>query len=121
METAEVTNDLGKIRIADRVIALIARDTAFKVPGIAGMGETFLHNIPFGIAANDTEGIHVGFKNGSVIIDLYVCAYHGDRIPAIALQLQEAVKESISDCLGIKVSAVNVNISGVVFEKGKIK
>lgn len=121
METAEVNNDLGKIRIADRVIAFIARDTALRIPGIAGMGETFLHNIPFVTAASDTEGVHVGFKNGSVIIDLYVSAYHRDRIPAVALQLQEAVKESISDCLGIKVSAVNVNISGVVFEKGKIK
>lgn len=51
------------------------------------------------------------------MVDLYVAVYHGDRIPAIALNLQEIVKEEILDSAGIRVTAVNVNVQKVVFDK----
>ena len=119
METAEVKNDLGTIRVADRVIALTAKEAALRVPGIAGMGETFLHSISSVISDGNTDGVHVGFKEGVVTLDLYVCVRHGERIPAIALQLQEMVKEEVSDALGVRVAAVNVNVSDILFDKDK--
>lgn len=117
METAAVDCDLGKVRIADRVIAITARSAALQVQGIAGMGETFLQSLSSVISDRDTDGVHVGFKDGSVVLDLYVCVHHGLRIPAVALALQEKVKEEVSDCLGIRVSAVNINVSCIVFDK----
>ena len=70
---------------------------------------------------HETDGVHVGFKDGAVEVDLYVCVRHGMRIPAVALKLQETVKEALSDSLGIRVSAVNVNVSQVIFDKDKAK
>lgn len=119
METAEVTNELGKIRISDHVIAVNARNAALKVPGIAGMGESIFHSFSSVINDDITEGVHVGIKENTAVIDLYVCVRYGDRIPAIALRLQEAVKESIADYLGVKTSAVNVNVSEIIFDKEK--
>lgn len=109
--------DLGKVRIADRVIAITARSAALQVEGIAGMGETLLQSLSSVIADKDTDGVRVGFKDGSVVLDLYVCVHHGQRVPAVALALQEKVKEEVSDSLGIRVSAVNVNVSGIVFDE----
>ena len=118
METAAVENELGLIRVSDRVIAITAQAAALRVPGIAGMGETFLHSLSSVLTDREREGVHVGFKDGAAVIDLYVCVRHGGRIPALALQLQEAVKEEITDSLGIRTAAVNVNISGIIFETG---
>ena len=39
----------------------------------------------------ETRGIRVSIDNKSIVVDLYVAVYHGDRIPAIALNLQEIV------------------------------
>ena len=49
------------------------------------------------------------------IIDLYICVKHGIRIPAVALQLQETVKENIFQYTGITVAEVNVNVQQIVF------
>ena len=65
----------------------------------------------------ETRGIRVSIDNKSIVVDLYVAVYHGDRIPAIALNLQEIVKEEILDSAGIRVTAVNVNVQKVVFDK----
>lgn len=40
---------------------------------------------------------------------------HGIRIPAVALQLQETVKENIFQYTGITVAEVNVNVQQIVF------
>lgn len=114
-------NELGRLRFSDRVIAIVARAAAVSVPGIAGMGETFLQSLSSVMSDRDTDGVHVGIRDGAVILDLYVCVRYGLRIPAVALKLQETVKEAVSDALGIRVSAVNVNVSQIVFEKDQAK
>ena len=86
MAAAEIKTSLGIISISEQVLATIARDTA-------------LHII----------------RNKNVIIDLYICVKHGMRIPAVALQLQEAVKEDIFQYTGITVAEVNVNVQQIVF------
>ena len=55
----------------------------------------------------------------NVIIDLYICVEHGMRIPAVALQLQEAVKEDIFQYTGITVAEVNVNVQQIVFSAAR--
>lgn len=83
METAEVTNELGRIHISDHVIAVTARNAALKVPGIAGMGESIFHSFSSVINDDITEGVHAGIKENAAVIDLYVCVKYGNRIPEI--------------------------------------
>ncbi|WP_417036755.1 Asp23/Gls24 family envelope stress response protein [Dialister invisus] len=52
-------------------------------------------------------------------MDLYICVKHGMRIPAVALQLQEAVKEDIFQYTGITVAEVNVNVQQIVFSAAR--
>ena len=117
METAEVKNDLGTVRVSDQVIAVIAREAALHVKGIYGMDDRFSHGISAVIS--DAEGVRVSIRENGIVIDLYVAAWHGERLPAIALQLQEAVKESVGDSTGLRVNAVNVNVERIVFGEEK--
>ena len=117
METAEVKNDLGTIRIADQVIAVIARETALHVEGVYAMDDRFSHGISAVISDAEAEGVRVSIKESEIIINLYIAVSHGDRIPAIALQLQEAVKESVGESTGLRVNAVNVNVERIVFSQ----
>ena len=48
-------------------------------------------------------------------MEFLICVKHGMRIPAVALQLQEAVKEDIFQYTGITVAEVNVNVQQIVF------
>ena len=63
-----------------------------------------------------------GFSNGQnrgKFRSLEVLAHTCERLPAIALQLQEAVKESVGDSTGLRVNAVNVNVERIVFGEEK--
>ncbi len=117
MQTAEVKNDLGTIRIADQVVATIARDITLRVHGVYAMDDRYSHGISAVISDEDAEGVRVSMKENNLIIDLYIAVNHGGRVPAMALQLQEAVKEGVADSTGLRVNAVNVNVEQIVFEK----
>ena len=119
METAEVKNDLGTVRVSDQVIAVIAREVALHVKGIYGMDDRFSHGISAVISDAEAEGVRVSIRENGIVIDVYVAAWHGERLAAIALQLQEAVKESVGDSTGLRVNAVNVNVERIVFGEEK--
>lgn len=116
MEAAEIKTPLGIVSISDQVLATIARDTALSVDGIVSMDDRYSHGISSVISDEDAEGVRASTKNGSVVIDLYICVKHGIRIPAVALQLQEAVKEDILKYTGITVAGVNVNVQQILFD-----
>lgn len=119
METAEVRNDLGTIRVSDRVVALIARETVLHVKGVYAMDDRFSRGLSAVISDAEAEGVRVSMKENGIVIDVYIAVSHGERVPAIALQLQEAVKESVGDSTGLKVNAVNVNVERIVFDEEK--
>ncbi len=115
METANIKNDLGRIIIADQVIAVLAREAALHTEGIVSMDDRYSHGISSVISDEAAEGVHVSVKDDMVVLDLHVCVKYGMRIPAIALQLQKLVKENIYSHTGINVSEVNINIEQVIF------
>lgn len=119
METAEIKNDLGYIRISDKVIATIAKRAALTVKGIAQMNERYGRAISSLINDDDVEGVKVNIKDDDITLNLYIVVKHGDRIPAIALKLQETVRESLLSELSLRVSAVNVNVEGIIFDEAE--
>ena len=76
METAEVKNDLGTVRVSDQVIAVIAREAALHVKGIYGMDDRFSHGISAVISDAEAEGVRVSIRENGIVIDLYVAAWH---------------------------------------------
>ena len=112
MAAAEIKTSLGVISISEQVLVTIARDTALQINEVMSMDGRYSHGISSVIGDGDAEGVRVSLRN---IIDLYICVKHGMRIPAVALQLQETVKENIFQYTGITVAEVNVNVQQIVF------
>ena len=67
METAEIKNSLGTIRISDQVIASIAQAATLHVKGIYAMDDRFSHAISSVINDEETRGIRVSIDNKSIM------------------------------------------------------
>lgn len=115
MEFVEVKSELGSVRFSDKVIADIARETALSIEGVYGMDSSFVHRIPSVMNFEDFDGVRVSIKNNSVVLGVYISVKYGKRIPAVALHLQESIKNKILVFTGISVEAVHVNVEDIIF------
>ena len=113
---AEATgSEFGQIRINNNVIAIIAHETAKKVPGVVELQGSLADDLAgmIGKRAKD-RGIRVEKESEELLtIDLAVVLEFGVRIPDICVQLQEAVKQSVEDMTGQHVYAVNIVVHGI--------
>ena len=48
-------------------------------------------------------------------IDLYIVVEYGVRIPELAWEIQESVKNNVETMTGLNVEKVNIHIEGVKF------
>ncbi|MCF7817002.1 MAG: Asp23/Gls24 family envelope stress response protein [Kiritimatiellales bacterium] len=105
----------GQIRINNNVIAIIAHETAKKMPGVVELQGSLADGIAgmMGKKPKD-KGIRVEKENEELLtIDLAVVLEFGVRIPDICVKLQAAVKEAVEDMTGQQVYAVNVVVQGI--------
>ena len=113
---AEATgSEFGQIRINNNVIAIIAHETAKKVPGVVELQGSLADDLAGMIGKRPKDkGIRVEKESEELLtIDLAVVLEFGVRIPDICVQLQEAVKQSVEDMTGQHVYAVNVVVQGI--------
>ncbi len=113
---AETTgSEFGQIRINNNVIAIIAHETAKKVPGVVELQGSLADDLAGMIGKRSKDkGIRVEKESEELLtIDLAVVLEFGVRIPDICVQLQEAVKQSVEDMTGQHVYAVNVVVQGI--------
>ncbi|MDK2823256.1 MAG: hypothetical protein PWQ67_1506 [Clostridia bacterium] len=115
-------NDLGIIKVADEVVAIIAGLSATEVKGVAGMSG----GVSAGIAEmlgrkNLSKGVKVEVGEKEAAIDLFVVVEFGARIPDVALQIQRNVKNAVESMTGLKVVEINIHVQGVAFKKNESK
>jgi uncharacterized alkaline shock family protein YloU len=106
---------IGHIRINNNVIAVIAHETAEKVPGVVELQGSLADDIAgiIGKKAKD-RGIRIEKENEELLtIDLTVVLEFGVKIPEICMQLQTAVKQAVEEMTGQQVFAVNVVVQGI--------
>ena len=105
----------GQINIHDNVIAIIAHETAKKVPGVVELQGSLADGLAgmIGKAPKD-KGIRIEKENEELLtIDLAVVLEYGVCIPEICVQLQAAVKEAVESMTGKQIYAVNVVVQGI--------
>ena len=111
--------DLGSVRIADEVIASIAGIATMDVPGVVGMSSGLIGGMAEMMGKkNPAKGVKVQVGAREVAVDLYIIVEYGLRIPDVALQVQEKVKEAVETATGLAVIEVNVHVQGVGFSQG---
>jgi len=120
--TNESNGFLGKISIADDVIATIAGTAAMEIDGVAFMSARKISGIAEGLGKkNFSKGVKIEVSENSAAVDLYLVVKSGYKIPELSEKVQERVKSALETMTGLEVSCVNVNIAGLEAEKAPSK
>lgn len=121
--TEESSQNNSSVKISADVVATIAGVATTEIEGVAGMCTSFAGGIAekFGGKKSLTKGIKASITDNSTIIDLYVIVDFGVRIPELAWEIQENVKNSVETMTGLKVEKVNIHIDGISFKKSELQ
>ncbi|HBT48698.1 MAG: hypothetical protein XD49_0233 [Caldanaerobacter subterraneus] len=114
--------ELGSVKISEEVVSIIAGLAATEVPGVAGMSGGVVNGISEILGRkNLSKGVKVELGDKEATIDLYLIVDYGVRIPEVAWNVQENVKNAVENMTGLKVVEVNIHVQGVSMEKGNKK
>ncbi|MGN0317963.1 MAG: Asp23/Gls24 family envelope stress response protein [Lachnospira sp.] len=109
--------NIGEVRVADEVVAIIAGLAATEVDGVESMNGNITNEIVSKLGMkNLSKGVKVNVGESSVSVDLALCIKYGVEIPKVSVAVQEKVKAAIESMTGLTVSAVNVKIAGIGME-----
>ncbi len=113
---AEMITSLGKITIADDLIASIAGYAAVENVGIVGMNAKKASDSFIELFGKDNmrRGVKVTVVSPDEIdVDLYVTLEYGVSLPAVAQNAKSNVKYRVEEMTGVKVNAVNVHVENI--------
>ena len=110
----------GSVSISEDVIAIIACEAMREVEGFGGASASLSGELQELIGRRNTSrGVRVTGGEAGVTIDTFVSVRAGSSVTNTARAIQDAVCKAVQDMTGIEVAAVNVNVSGITFEKEK--
>ena len=110
--------NLGTVKIADDVIAVIAGIAATEVTGVARMCGNITNELVSKLGVNNlSKGVKVVVENHHVRVNLALELDYGVSIPEISEKVQNRVKSAIENMTGLKVKEVNVRVAGVAAEE----
>jgi uncharacterized alkaline shock family protein YloU len=115
LESAEI----GAIRIAARIVAALARDSARMIPGVRVVLGRSTHGEVPALAEKATFGHQhphaaVGVLGRTAVVDLAVAVGYGDPAHQIARDIQRQVTATLRDQVGLRDVTVNVTVDDVV-------
>lgn len=118
----DMTDEYGGIKITDDVVAIIAGISASEVPGVVGMSGSIVGDVAEILGRkNLTKGVKVEVGEKEAAIDLYIIVEYGYRIPEVAWEIQEKVKDAVESMTGLSVVEVNIHVQGVNINKDNDK
>ena len=106
----------GAIHISEDVISELARKTIQGIPNIKTASRS---GSKFGLGRKSSGiKVSVDHPNGCIDIDAYILVRYGQRIPDLAWDVQEKIKDNLERYTGYSVRAVNVNVQGIYSDAG---
>ena len=107
-------NELGEVRVADEVVAIIAGLAATEVEGVSSMAGNITNEIVSKLGMkNLSKGIFVEVFDDEVKVDVSINIAYGYNIPEVSAKVQEKVKTAIVNMTGLNVAVINVRIASV--------
>ncbi|MFW5981098.1 MAG: Asp23/Gls24 family envelope stress response protein [bacterium] len=105
--------NMGTIKIANEVVAIIASLAASEIEGVAGMSG----GVGSGIAEmlGHKKGVKVETGDNQCTVDLSVIIDYGTSIPEVAENIQANVKQAIESMTGLNAVEINIHVHGVNF------
>lgn len=110
----------GSINISEDVIAIIALESMGGVQGIGGISNAHGKDIAELLSKKSAaKGVRVRVEDSNITIDVYVMIKYGFAVNDIAKRIQNEVSDAVESMTGLSVSAVNVHVTGISFDKEK--
>lgn len=116
----QVEEPRGEVKIDESVIGQIAMQALRTIKGVQPSAGSMMSKMGFG--RKMYGGVRVsleGEENPQVTVDTYISVRYGLRIPDVAWDLQETIKNQLEQYTGYTVKAVNVYVQGIHFEDGR--
>lgn len=109
------------INISEDVITTISGIAVSEISGVAEMAGGITGGITEVLSGkkNLSKGIKADITGNNVKIDVNIIVNYGVRIPDVAFDIQNKVKQTVENMTGLKVDEVNVHVQGVNVEKTK--
>lgn len=106
--------NLGEVKIADEVVAIIAGLATTEVEGVSSMAGNITNELVSKLGMkNLSKGVHVEVVGGNVSVDVALNIGYGYSIPDVSTKVQDKVKTAIENMTGLSVAVVNVRIASV--------
>ena len=112
--TIKEDENLGEVKIADEVVAIIAGLAAMEVDGVASMSGNATRELISKLGMKSlSKGVKVDVLEGTVTVSLKLNLKYGYNVMDICQKVQEKVKAAIENMTGLTVADVNIRIAGV--------
>ena len=114
-KTFKIKSDqVGDVRVADEVVAIIAGLATTEVEGVSSMAGNITNEIVSKLGMkNLSKGILVEVMENEVKVDVTINISYGYSIPEVSSKVQDKVKTAIENMTGLNVAVVNVRIASV--------
>jgi uncharacterized alkaline shock family protein YloU len=113
----------GSVHISEEVVTELAKRALATVDGVHAASPGLASKL--GLGRKAAEGVRISLHESaevpSITVDIYVMAKYGKRIPDLAWDVQECVREQLEEYTGYSVKSVNVNIQGVYFSEENVR
>lgn len=105
----------GTLKISDEVIAVCAVNAALKTEGVANLEGGISNALSKNLLGKEltSKGIKVSQTDEGIQIDVHIIVKYHAKIPAVAWDIQENVKNEVQSMTELKVAAVNIHVEGV--------
>jgi uncharacterized alkaline shock family protein YloU len=112
--TIQSDENLGEIKIADEVVAIIAGLAATEVEGVSSMTGNATRELVSKLGMKSlSKGVKVDVLEGIVTVSLVLNLKYGYNIKDTTQKVQEKVKAAIENMTGLEVADVNIRVAGV--------
>lgn len=112
--TIKADENLGEVKIADEVVAIIAGLAAMEVDGVSSMAGNATRELIAKLGMKSlSKGVKVDVLEGIVTVTLALNLKYGYSIKEVADKVQDKVKTAIENMTGLDVADVNIRVAGV--------
>ena len=112
--------EIGSVKRADDVVAMIAALAATEVEGVAALSGNMTNEFLSRVGVrNAAKGTRVEVIQKKVKVDLAITIEYGFNIPATCQRVQTKVKNAVENMTGLEVTDVNIRIAGINVAKEK--
>jgi len=114
--SVQISTSLGSITVSNEVISDVVGVATLECAGVVGMASQ--KRLKDGVAEllkreNYSKGIVIRNEDNNIHIDLHIVVLFGVKISVIASTIQEKVKHTLEEIIGLSVSSINIIIEDV--------